>query len=63
MVTILMGLGLVVASGVIIYPFIPAKGMARNRSWSAQWGDIVVASGVSAFISGLVTTVVGAAGF
>ena len=63
MITMLMGLGLIVASGGVIYPFVPSKGIAHSRSWSAQWVDIVVAISVSAFIAGLVTTVVGVARF
>ena len=39
MITTLMGLGLIVASGGVIYPFIPAKGIGPNRSWSSQWVD------------------------
>jgi hypothetical protein len=63
MMTILMGLGLIVASGAVTYPFVPAKGAVHTRSWSSQWGDIIVAISVGAFIAGLVTTVIGVASF
>jgi hypothetical protein len=63
MMTMLMGLGLIVASGAITYPFIPSKIVVHNRSWSSQWVDIIVAISVGAFIAGLVTNVVGVASF
>jgi len=63
MITMLMGLGLIVASGAITYPFIPAKVVVHNRSWSSQWVDIIEAISVGAFIAGLVVTLVGVTSF
>ncbi len=63
MITMLMGLGLIVASGAITNPFIPSKVVVHNRSWSSQWVDAIVAIGVGTFIAGLVVTVVGVASF
>lgn len=61
MLTLLMGVGLMAAAGLIMYPFIPARGTEPNRN---EWIDIAVALTSCAFFGGgAVLTVAGVASF